>query len=437
MSLGVVLTSCYLFPFELIYLPGVNFKMLMAGLSIPLLLVKMARRSDSLIEKDILIIALFTLPITVFSLLANVVNGTNDYSFNYYFVSVFVWMGAGYFLVNVLKAIHGKVTMTLLINYLIAVCCVQCILAMVMQYFPSVQDTIDGMLGGKEMFMSDAGGRVHGIGCALDVAGGRFAAVLIMTAVIMGKVSSKEFLLLYLVAFILISVVGNMIGRTTTVGMIIALLYILLVLIKGRAAISSFGKTIMSVFVAASVMAAVLYNTNDLFRENLRFGFEGFFSLVEKGRWETNSNNTLVEHMIVFPDNPKTWLVGDGYGANPTENDPYYTGEKYHGFYKGTDIGYLRFIFFFGVFGMLSMIVFFAVMYSRCLSHHQGYKALLLMLLVLNYLIWFKVTTDLLPIFALFVILPVSDRDKVFINETPPNHPLPVQSRRDGEGAGE
>ena len=115
--------------------------------------------------------------------------------------------------------------------------------------------------------------------------------------------------------------------------------------------------------------------------------------------------------MIVFPDNPKTWLVGDGYGANPTENDPYYTGEKYHGFYKGTDIGYLRFIFFFGVFGMLSMIVFLGVLYYRCLIRHPEYKILLILLLLLNYLIWFKVTTDYLPIFALLLVIPAAQNE--------------------------
>ena len=411
MALGVVLTSCYLFPFELVYLPGLNFKMLMAGLSIPLLLINLAENSNSLIDKDILIVALFTLPITAFSLLANVVNGTNDHSFNYYFISVFVWMGAGYFLVSVLKAIHGNVTMSLVINYLIAVCCVQCILAMFMQYIPSLQSAIDSLLGGKELFMSDGGGRVHGIGCALDVAGGRFAAVLTMIAVMMTRCESGKTVVLYVSAFMLISVVGNMIGRTTTVGMIVALLYLVFAMSSGRTELKSLWKMLLSFTVASSIVVLVLYNTNYVFRTNLRFGFEGFFSLVEKGRWETNSNETLIEHMIVFPDNPKTWLVGDGYGANPTENDPYYTGERYHGFYKGTDIGYLRFIFFFGVFGMLSMIVFFGVLYYRCLIRHPEYKILLILLLLLNYLIWFKVTTDYLPIFALLLVIPSAQNE--------------------------
>lgn len=317
-------------------------------------------------------------------------------------------MGAGYFLVSVLKAIHGKVTMSLVINYLIAVCCVQCILAMFMQYMPSLQSSIDSLLGGKELFMSDGGGRVHGIGCALDVAGGRFAAVLIMIAVMMTRCESGKIAVLYVSAFILISVVGNMIGRTTTVGMIVALLYLVFAMSSGRTELKSLWKILLSFTVASSIVVTVIYNTSYVFRANLRFGFEGFFSLVEKGRWETNSNETLIENMIVFPDNPKTWLVGDGYGANPTENDPYYTGERYHGFYKGTDIGYLRFIFFFGVFGMLSMIVFFWVLYYRCLIRHPEYKLLLIILLLLNFLIWFKVTTDYLPIFALLLVIPAA-----------------------------
>lgn len=86
--------------------------------------------------------------------------------------------------------------------------------------------------------------------------------------------------------------------------------------------------------------------TNPVFYQQIRFGFEGFFAWIETGRWETNSNDILLNHMLVFPDNMKTWLIGDGYGANPTENDPYYIGKAYHGFYMGTDIGYLRFIFF-------------------------------------------------------------------------------------------
>jgi O-antigen ligase len=114
--------------------------------------------------------------------------------------------------------------------------------------------------------------------------------------------------------------------------------------------------------------------------------------------------------MIVFPDNMKTWIIGDGYGANPY-NDPYYIGPAYHGFYMGTDIGYLRFIFFFGILGMFSMIAMFIGFYRLCCNRFATYKNMILLLLVLNLIIWCKVTSDLLPVFAMLLCVSKEEND--------------------------
>ena len=115
--------------------------------------------------------------------------------------------------------------------------------------------------------------------------------------------------------------------------------------------------------------------------------------------------------MLVFPDNMKTWLIGDGYGANPTENDPYYTGKAYHGFYMGTDIGYLRFIFFFGIFGMASMVALFVCFWRILSNRFNNLKHLVTLLLFINLIIWFKATSDLLPIFAILFCVSKADQD--------------------------
>ena len=85
------------------------------------------------------------------------------------------------------------------------------------------------------------------------------------------------------------------------------------------------------------------YRTNPTFYENLRFGFEGFFSLVENGEWEVRSNSQLMS-MWIWPDNPMTWLIGDGYFNNPINSNPYYIGPASTDYYMGTDVGYCRFI---------------------------------------------------------------------------------------------
>lgn len=410
--LTLIIADFYLFPFEPSVLPaGINVKMILAGLALPLIAFQLASTRKSLIGKDFLLICLFTIPISLFSLLSNVYNETNDYSFNFYFTSVFVWMAAGYVVVSTIKLVHRKLSVQLLANYLIGVCCLQCILALCMKYIPSLKDFIDGMMAG-EAFMGDAGDRMHGLGCALDVAGGRFAAILVIIAFFLTKAQSKKEIWFYIVSFLIILVIGNMIGRTTTVGGGLALVYwVYDIFFKGNKFGNKYGRYLLISICIAVPLTTALYFINPVFSEMIRFGFEGFFSLAETGRWETNSNDILFKHMIVFPDNTKTWLIGDGYGGNPIESDPYYTGKSYHGFYMGTDIGYLRFIFFFGLFGMFSMIALFLCFWEIGCNRFTNLKVLVTLLLAINLIIWFKATSDLLPIFAILLCISKADQD--------------------------
>lgn len=409
--LTLIVTDFYLFPFEPIMLPGINVKMILAGLALPCIAIQLAVSRKALIGKNLLFICLFTIPISLFSLLSNVCNDTSDYSFNFYFVSVFVWMAAGYLVVSVIKFVHQKLSIQLLANYLIVVCCLQCLLALAMEFIPSLKTFIDGMMGGSEAFMGDAGDRMHGLGCALDVAGGRFAAVLVIIAFLLTKAQTKKEIWFYIISFLIIFVIGNMIGRTTTVGGGLGLVYWAYDILRGNKSGNKFGRYLLSSICIVVPLITVLYFTNPVFSQKIRFGFEGFFSLAETGRWETNSNDILFKHMIVFPDNMKTWLIGDGYGANPTENDPYYTGKSYHGFYMGTDIGYLRFIFFFGLFGMFSMIALFLCFWKIGCNRFTNLKDLITLLLAINLIIWFKATSDLLPVFAILLCISKTEQD--------------------------
>ena len=94
-------------------------------------------------------------------------------------------------------------------------------------------------------------------------------------------------------------------------------------------------KWIISAILLFTLFFSLLYKTNSSWRKNIEFGFEGFFSLVEKGTWEVRSNNQLKGTFLV-PDNCRTWIVGEGY-MGTTDDDPYYIGPAYHDFYKMTD----------------------------------------------------------------------------------------------------
>lgn len=404
----LVLTSFFYFPFVFTFFPAANTKMILAACGLILLFFNLGKTRSARIDKDFFFVSLFALGVSAASFMTMVLNNTSDNSYLSYIVSMWVWVGAAYFLVNVIKAVHGKVTVELVCFYMIAVGALQCILAFSMNLYAPLKNFVDSFLAG-EGFMGKFEGRLYGIGCALDVAGGRMAVLLIMIACLLLQMTKKEkplnYIIPLIVAYCIIAVIGNMIGRTTTVGLILSLAYLVYALLTDKSVDKENKKKIVSLlcaFIAGSaVVLTVLYNVSEPWHKFLRFGFEGFFSLAEKGRWEVTSNEMLKEGLI-FPDNMRTWLIGDGYMSGMA-NDPFYQGAIWYGFYMGTDAGYSRFLFYFGIIGLGAFMAFMAKVAAVCSRRFPQYKLMFLTIFLLNCAIWVKVSTDIFLAFAPFL----------------------------------
>lgn len=421
-----VFTSCFFFPFNPTFMPIINSKMVVAAVGLVMLIINLAKSQDKSINNSILSLAGYSGLVSIISFVSVTLHETNDYSYASFFMSFFVWTGAAYACLQLMKQVHGHLSVEIICNYLIAVCVFQCIIALCMDYSPSLKNQVDSLIGSTG-FMGKTEGRLYGIGCANDVGGSRFAAIIIMIAFLASnrKNTEKGYVLpCYMAALAILVIIGNMISRTTLVGMIIAILYWLYASgIIGRS-ISSAKQATLWYWIIGILLIAVpttihFYNTSPSFNHNIRFAFEGFFSLVEKGYWETNSNNILKD-MVVFPDNLHTWLIGDGYMLDPYETDPYYVGKDYHGFYKNTDIGYLRFIFYFGIIGLIAITAYMVKVMLCCMKNLPKYKMLFFMLLLLNMILWFKVSTDIFLVFAPFLLITEED-DELNVSTTNSN----------------
>lgn len=406
--LMVVLTSCYYFPFEFQFLPGANTKMILAALSLPVIAMQMARKNIVGVRKDFMQLLVWALLMSLVCLFSVTFNGTNDHSYTSYIISMLVWMGGAYFVLCCIRLLHGYITLRLICNYVIAVCVGQCFVAYAIDLYPAFDNFVNSFIAGQA-YMGNVDSRMHGIGCALDVAGLRFSSALVMIAylVVHTKSKQKKFISWYIVAFLIISVIGSMIGRSTLVGILLAIAYWFVVMIFYNEEWLAKNKRLLWTWFVGILMVTIpvvvyLYNTNGAFYNNLRFGFEGFFSLLEKGEWDVNSNNIL-KNMLVFPDNFKTWIIGDGYILNPSGRDPYYVGEFYGGFYKNTDIGYIRFIFYCGVIGLMTFIIYFIKVTQVCIDRFKAYRAMFVLLLLVNFIGWLKVSTDIFLVFAMFL----------------------------------
>lgn len=414
---AIVITSFYYFPFVFTFFPVANTKMILAVGGLVLLFYKLASSRRAEVDTNFLIISLFALSVSFASLLSISYNNTPDMAYVTYITSMWVWLSAAYLTVNIIKGIHGKISVELVCCYLIAVGTVQCIIAVAIDNVPIIKGIVDGFLDGWG-FMGKVEGRLYGIGCALDVAGGRMAILLVIIAYLLPRAlrhqNYKSYVIPLLIAYCIIAVIGNMIGRTTTVGLIVSFLYIIYMLgFKSDAFYNKKRELVNKMFPIVGIgviLVIYLYNTNYYWRDFLRFGFEGFFSLVEKGEWDVHSNNLLAQGFI-FPDNLRGWIIGDGYMGNP-HADPYYIGESSYGFYKNTDSGYSRFILYFGLIGLTAFSLFFFKVTQICMKKFPAYQWLFLMILALNFGIWVKASTDIFLVLAPFLCISVSEEEE-------------------------
>lgn len=405
--LGIIF-SMFFFPFGFADIPIDNSKNLVGALGLIFLFLIFVFKKELILSKEVLILFILSGFVSLVSLFSVVYNHTPDYSYVTYIRSALIWFCGALVLCSLVRYVHGEISVQLIVNYLIAICIFQCIMAMLIYYIPGVQRFVDAHFLQDQQTLHQID-RLYGIGASLDVAGSRFSVVLAAISVLLFEDREKmsQFtLFVYIVAFMIITIIGNMIARTTLVGVVVGFGFIglqaFLSLIHGESVNFKLFRPFLLVSVIIIPIAILLYNTSDSFRDLIRFGFEGFFNWVERGEWSVGSNETL-KSMLVFPETLKTWIIGDGYFMNSRFDENFLGEANDVGFYMGTDIGYLRFIFYFGLIGLASIsavMLYAAVIGAKYFPDHKWVP---LLGGFINFIIWLKVSTDVFPFLILFV----------------------------------
>jgi len=356
------------------------------------------------------------LGVSFISFAAIVINNTPDTTYVTYVFSMFVWLVAAYMAVLSIRAVHGACTLNLLCNYLMSLSVMHCILALLIDQYAFFHNLADVIEGHKHLWVMSVN-RLYSIGVELDTAGMRFSLVLVLIAYRLMHIHKDEEKLIpiYIAGFIVITTVGSMIARTTYVGVGIGIACMAYYSIGKLQQHKRVWQWLGALTICAIPVVSYLYNVNADIRAYIRFGFEGFFNMTEQGEWKIGSNETL-KGMVVFPETMKTWIIGDGYIVNP-KVDPYYTGKITEGYYMGTDIGYVRFIFYFGLTGLLIFSAFFVCVARNYALQHPEYKRLSFFLLLVHFIVWLKVASDCFIIFALIFFLDKEEKEQASLQE--------------------
>jgi len=394
---GILLTcivSLFFFPIGFKGLPStLNSKQILGVIGILFFAFKSFRDHSLVFRKYTVVSFLLAVTFSVWCYFSCVVNTSTDYTYAKYFLSFSVWLGAAYAVTVLIYAIHGEVDISIITKYLIAVAVLQCVSTLLVDNVSSFQSFVDSYII-QDVTPKNVG-RKYGLGCSLDSGGIRFCIILILMAhhIVTHKeiVSNKLWMSLYFITYFFIAVIGCMIARTTLVGCILGLGILFVsygvvwagTLSRRQLRFFSLFAVIVIIGVAISIY---MYNNNPEVRHDLRFAFEAFFNLFETGEFRTDSSDRLNEVMWIWPDNHITWLIGDA---------------QFEHFAHGTDIGYCRFTWYCGLVGLLLFSIFFIYDAAAVYEKFNNARLLSYALLILTFVVWIKVSTDIFQIYAL------------------------------------
>ena len=404
----LILCSYYSFSFAA-WPSGPNTKMILAALGLVWFLFDSWRQGRGLPFTPLMIGgAIFAGVYSIINLASVEINATDDYSYANYLTTFFVWIFSFYPAMAILRLEYGVVTFTRVAYYFAGVTVFQCVSALLIDNIPEVDEWVkfivydvyedSGTMAGIE--------RLFCFSTSLDSGGVRFALVLVLIA---GCFASDKQLrattgkvAYLLLSFFIILGIGSMVSRTTFTGAMVGILiYILQTSFSAREEATKSSK-IMPIFFSTALLVSgigiYLYNTDPYYFQLIRFAFEGFFNLVEKGEFTTSSTEVL-NSMWLWPKDTQSWIIGTG---------------LYGHFLYGTDIGYCRLILYSGLTGFVTFALSF-VFYAYMLgTKYRPYRWMFIALCAMSFIIWVKVSTDILMIYAFMFWLRPEDDTLIF-----------------------
>ncbi|NNP75075.1 hypothetical protein A7P54_18485 [Acinetobacter sp. Ac_3412] len=242
----------------------------------------------------------------------------------------------------------------------------QLIFSLIVNFIPSLFNaviqivSIDGLSSDVLQDFSEA--RLVGIGASFFASGILNSFVLILLAYNVNYLCDKKNYYVLLMLYLIISIVGILFSRTTIIGILLSSLFFI--------NYKSLFKVL--VLVVPSLILLVIYGKS-LAEENnqIAFGLDFLFNFEDSQA--SSSFGGLKEMYEILPDNVKTWVLGDAKYKVVSQSGDFLA------YYKDTDVGYFRVIFYNGLVGLF---LFFLMTFYLLKKSFYFSRALVFLLLV-------------------------------------------------------
>ncbi|MES2654548.1 MAG: hypothetical protein V4620_03110 [Bacteroidota bacterium] len=397
----------YLYPTLFVFVPGgISTRLLICSIGLIIASITYFNKLKDLetffLKKEQIITFNFLIALASISIISLLINGTSDMEYIKYMLSM-LFIYFSYIPIKILiNKYFGAINIFFISNLIINAVLIQIVVALSMYIFPvfgnfikSIQIIDDADLGRLSQVLEF---RLVGLGTKFFASGiiNAFTLILIAFNIRERKLNFTQ-LIKYTILFIVIFAIGMMMSRTTLIGAILGLIYIMLPNItkKGISFHNSWQFILLLIIIPLffiSFFIIALPEFTKQFQSLFKFGFELFINFSETGKVTSESTEDL-KTMYIFPDHLKTYIIGDGKFTGD--------GGKTVSYYMGTDVGYLRLIYYFGVIGLL---IYFLFQYFVIKTSFKNHRLLVFFIFILLVILNLKGVADLFYLSILFNI---------------------------------
>lgn len=227
-------------------------------------------------------------------------------------------------------------------------------------------------------------GRMVGVGASFFGSGIINSFLLIIIMYHINNMKNSEGKLFLIICFFIIATIGMISSRTTIIGLFLSIIFLFTRLENLRILLY------FSIIFLVGFFALSFVKLDNRVSDLIDFGFSFLYDY--NNSQASSSLSTLQQMYEIYPDSVKTWIIGDALYKN-----------GFGGYYKDTDIGYLRIIFASGFAGLILYVYLHVYLIGKAFIG----KALLIGITIALFIILnFKGVANLYPFLFLYLLIP-------------------------------
>lgn len=299
---------------------------------------------------------LFAFALLLVSTLAMIINGTSDTSIIYSsFLLIVNNMLGAFLLVKVLQN-KNLLTLNYVMKLFIIIAVVQSVIIILMMIFQPIYDFFStiAFLDTRESLRRRYGNaRGYGFASSVTYGLGVVQSFSLIFLARMMQIEKKK--ISHIISYLLILVSILVTGRTGLIGVMLSFIYLLITDSKSEMkGLRRFGGVFI-IILLAGLYFSLGVSENTLVSSIQAYVFESVNNFRNTGRFFTTTGLNILKMFGSMKNYPlKTWMIGNGL----------YKGEGLL-YYGNVDVGFLRHILYFGLFGCLFVFMLYAYCYKK------------------------------------------------------------------------